>query len=78
MAGDIDPVLFGRLLASVETLQKTIEVATEQNEALAGRVAELESKLDSGRRGLTVIALVAGFAIFGVKETLQALFKALT
>jgi len=75
---DIDPVLFGKLLASMEHNAELLKASSEAITELTGRVAELESKLDTGRKGLTVIALVAGFAIFGVKETLTTLFKALT
>ncbi len=76
--GDIDPVEFGRLLASMEQTAKLLEQSSVAINALTARVGELEDKLDTGRKGLLVIALIAGFAIFGVKETLSGLFKALT
>lgn len=77
-SGDIDPVEFGKLLASMEQTAKLLEQSSVAINNLTARVAELEDKLDTGRKGLLVIALIAGFAIFGVKETLTTLFKAMT
>lgn len=82
---DIDPVEFGRLLGAMAALQETIRSDREAREAenaewledmkgLKARLDELEGKLRMGK--WTGIGLVIGmcFAIFGLKETLQALW----
>lgn len=71
----IDPVQFGQLIATMEHLSKELKETREANNALAMRVAELENRWDTGRKGLIVVILVLGFALFGVKETLQSALR---
>lgn len=71
----IDPVQFGRLIEAMDNLSRELKETKQSNEALTARVEELESRWDSGKKGLAVVILVLGFALFGVKETLQSVFK---
>lgn len=71
----IDPVQFGQLIATMEHLSKELKETREANVALAARVAELEDRWDTGKKGLAAVVLVVGFALFGVKETFQSLLK---
>lgn len=82
---DIDPVEFGRLLGAMQALRETIASDRQAREAekaewfeemdgLKTRLDALEGKLRMGK--FTGIGLIVGlcFAIFGIKETLQALW----
>jgi hypothetical protein len=71
----IDPVQFGQLIATMQHLATKLEETSKSNEALTARVAELESRWDTGKKGLAAVVLVVGFALFGVKETFQTLLK---
>jgi hypothetical protein len=71
----IDPVQFGQLIATMQHLTEKLEQTSRSNEALAARVAELESRWDTGKKGLAVVVLVVGFALFGVKETMQSVMR---
>jgi hypothetical protein len=71
----IDPVQFGQLIATMEHLAKELKETREANRALAARVEELENRWDTGKKGLVVVILVLGFALFGVKETLQSALR---
>lgn len=71
----IDPVQFGQLIATMQHLSEKLEQTSKTNEALTLRVEQLESRWDTGTKGLAVVVLVVGFALFGVKETMQSVLK---
>ncbi len=71
----IDPVQFGQLIAEMQHLSKELKETREANNELAKRVSELESRWDTGKKGLAVVVLVVGFALFGVKETMQSVMR---
>lgn len=70
---DIDPVQFGRLLASVDQLTETLGETQEAMQALNARIVELESRYAFGKAALTGLIIGAGFAAKGVVDTLKAL-----
>ena len=70
---DIDPVQFGRLLASVDQLTETLGETQEAMQALNARIVELESRYRVGKGVIFGIVLGAGFAAKGVIDTLKAL-----
>lgn len=71
----IDPVQFGRLLASVDNLTETLGETQEAMQALNARIAELESRYAFGKAALTGLIIGAGFAVKGLWETLTGLIK---
>ena len=72
---DIDPVQFGRLLASVDNLTETLGETHEAMQALNARIVELESRYTFGKAALTGLIIGAGFAVKGLWETLTGLIK---
>ena len=72
---DIDPVQFGRLLASVDNLTETLGETQEAMQALSARIVELESRYAFGKAALTGLIIGAGFAVKGAWETLTGLLK---
>jgi len=72
---DIDPVQFGRLLASVDNLTETLGETQEAMQALNVRIVELESRYAFGKAALTGLIIGAGFAVKGLWETLTGLLK---
>ena len=70
---DIDPVQFGRLLASVDQLTETLGETQEAMQALNARIVELESRYRVGKGVIFGIELGAGCAAKGVIDTLKAL-----
>lgn len=72
---DIDPVQFGRLLASVEQLTETLGETQESIDALNARILELESRYAFGKAALTGLIIGAGFAVKGAWETLHGWLK---
>ena len=72
---DIDPVQFGRLLASVDQLTETLGETQEAMQALNSRIFELESRYAFGKAALTGLIIGAGFAVKGAWETLTGLLK---
>lgn len=71
----IDPVQFGRLLASVDNLTETLGETQEAMQALNARIVELESRYAFGKAALTGLIIGAGFAVKGLWETLTGLIK---
>lgn len=76
---EIDPVEFGRMLSSVETLTQQLAITnsalrenTQSNAALEKRIVELEGRWSSGRGVLVGIIVGVGFAAKGVMETIKA------
>ena len=63
----IDPVQFGRLLASVDNLTETLGETQEAMQALNTRIVELESRYTFGKAALTGLIIGAGFAVKGFK-----------
>ncbi len=72
---DIDPVQFGRLLASVDNLTETLGETHEAMQSLNARIVELESRYAFGKAALTGLIIGAGFAVKGLLETLMGLIK---
>lgn len=72
---DIDPVQFGRLLASVDNLTETLGETHEAMQALNARIIKLESRYAFGKAALTGLIIGAGFAVKGLWETLMGLIK---
>ena len=75
VADEIDPVQFGRLLASVDQLTETLGETQEAMQALNARIVELESRYAFGKAALTGLIIGAGFAVKGLWETLTGLIK---
>lgn len=79
MSDGIDPVQFGRLLSSVETLTGQLSETSKQLKenvkamsALDDRIGELESRYRIGKGVLAGIILGAGFAMKGIWDTLTS------
>lgn len=68
MGNEIDPVEFGRLLQSVETL-------TAKVDALTYKVAALESRITAGKGMFAGILIAAGGIGAGAKHLLESLSK---
>jgi len=78
MSEHIDPVQYGRLLQAMEHLSEQVPALTAQLTDLQDRLAEVESRYRVGKWGLGGLVLGVGFAVFGLKETLALVWKALT
>lgn len=78
MAGEIDPVQFGRMLASQEALSKKLDQNADRMERLDQRLEALESLRANGK--WAAIGLVIGlvFAVYGMKEALGRIADWLT
>lgn len=72
---DIDPVQFGRLLASVDQLTETLGETQEAMQLLNARIGELESRYAFGKAELTGLIIGAGLAVKGLWETLTGMIK---
>lgn len=78
---EIDPVRFGQMINAMEGLEKALastaselEKVDERLEKLDGRLGTVEDRFRLGKAGLIGLAVGLGFALYGVKETLQALW----
>ena len=78
MAGEIDPVEFGRLLESVQELNRTLASHAALAERLDQRLASLESLRSSGKSAVIGLALGLVFAVYGLKEALGRIADWLT
>lgn len=78
MAGEIDPVEFGRLLESVQELNRKLASHAELAERLDQRLASLESLRSSGKSAVIGLALGLVFAVYGLKEALGRIADWLT
>jgi hypothetical protein len=70
---DINPVEFGKLIASVEGLTEKLDYANVKMDALSERIMSLESRYAYGKGALFGLALSAGFAVKGFWDTVKAL-----
>ena len=83
--GEISPKEFGELVAEMRltrealasTKSELVDLSVRQRQ-LHDDIVDLRQKYNIGKAGLTGIIFGLGFAIFGVKEALQALWKTLT
>src|SRR5690606_2501128 len=78
MSDHIDPVQYGRLLQAMEHLSEQVPALTAQLASVQERLAEVENRYRLGKWGLGGLVLGVGFAVFGLKETVAMLWKALT
>lgn len=74
---NIDPVQFGRMLSAMERLTVELERTSQTMSAMDNRIEFLESRYAIGKWGVGGLVLMMGFAVFGVKETLYALWRAI-
>ena len=72
---DISPVEFGKMIATMESLRSELAHNRKVTAELAERMEFLESRYALGKWGLGGVVLLVGFALFGVKETLQTLWR---
>lgn len=78
---EIDPVRFGQMINAMEGLEKALsatkgelEKVDERLEKLDGRLGTVEERFRLGKAGLIGLVVGMGFALYGIKETLQALW----
>lgn len=72
---DISPVEFGKMIATMESLRSELAHNRKVTAELTERMEFLESRYALGKWGLGGAVLLVGFALFGVKETLQTLWR---
>ena len=72
---EIDPVEFGRLLQSVETLNDRLAQTGRLVETLNERMGEIESRYRFGKGAFFGLCIGASFAIFGFAETARWLWS---
>lgn len=68
MSNEIDPIEFGRLLASVENLNRKIDTLTQD-------VDELKEKFSGGKGILIGIALASGGIGVAASKLIEGMFK---
>jgi hypothetical protein len=78
MSEHIDPVQYGRLLQAMEHLSEQVPELTAQLSNLQDRLADVENRYKLGKVGLGGLVIGLGFAMFGLKESLAMIWKALT
>lgn len=78
MAGEIDPVEFGKLLASVDSLNRQLATNSALVERLDQRLAALESLRANGKAAMVGLTLGLVFAVYGLKEALGRIADWLT
>lgn len=74
-ASEISPVMFGRLIQSVDTLTNTVSEFRKDMHAYNTRLMELETKWRLGKLGISMLIVMGVFAVFGAREAVQYLFK---
>lgn len=81
---DIDPVQFGQLIQGMKGVEEAMRQMTarlgdtdERLESLDGRLETVEERFKLGKAGLVGLVIGAGFALYGVKETLFAIWEKL-
>lgn len=74
---DFNPVQFGQFLAKVEALTEKLTEAEKSIDALTDRLTQVESRYKVGKGALAGLLVGVGFAVFGVKETLNRIANAL-
>ena len=75
---EIDPVQFGRLIQSVETLSEQLERTSTNVVALNSRIAELENRYRIGKSALAGIVFGAGLAGKQVIDIAASIWKSAT
>ena len=68
MANEVSPVEFGKMIAEMQQLRREIHAHRQVCEALDFRINTF------GKYSLFGILTAAGFALFGVKETLRSIW----
>ncbi len=71
---EIDPIQYGRLLASVEHLSAQLSTATQQLSEMNTRLDEVEGRFRLGKGLLLGIIFAAGSIGMGLRELVSALF----
>ena len=74
MENEVSPVEFGKMIAEMQQLRREIHAHRQVCEALDFRINTLESRYTFGKYSLFGILTAAGFALFGVKETLRSIW----
>lgn len=74
---DFNPVQFGQFLAKVEALTEKLTEAEKSIDALTERLTQVESRYKVGKGALAGLAIGAGFAVLGVKDTLNRIVNSL-
>ena len=71
---EIDLVEFGKMMEGMKHLTSALEASTVREESLALRLSSLEQRFTLGKGGLFGLIIGLGFAIFGIKQTVLALW----
>ncbi len=70
----IDPVQYGRLLASVDALTTELSATRADMKALDKRLADVEDRFRIGKGTLIGLLLALGGAAYGIREGINSLF----
>lgn len=73
---DIDPVRFGELIAAMRSLERQLEATQGELAAMEGRLISLEDRFRLGKGAIIGLVIGLGFALLGIKHTLDALIGA--
>lgn len=78
MTDSINPVQFGQMLAELSATRSELARTRVEIEGLTQRMADMEGHWSRGRAGLYGLLVGLGFAILGVKQALEAAWRALS
>lgn len=71
---EIDPIQYGRLLASVDALTAELSATRVEMKALERRLADVEGRFRIGKGTLIGLLLALGAAGVGIREGVKSLF----
>lgn len=70
----INPIQFGQMLAELAATRTELTRTRAEIESLTKRIADMESHWSRGRASLAGLILGLGFAVVGLKQTLQSVW----